>query len=53
MPHRAPYRTVQQFQAAGHVAAVNCTVLLQTAGQFYTVIVLPDDGPVRAETCNS
>ena len=53
MPHRAPYRTVQQFQAAAHVAAVNCTVLLQTAGQFYTDIMLSDDWPVRTETCNS
>jgi len=47
VPPRAPYRTVQQFQAAGHVAAVNCTGLIQTAGQFCTFIVLPDNGPVR------
>ena len=48
----------QQFQAACHAAAVHCTGLLQTAGQyikqqFYTIIVLPDDGPVWTETCSS
>jgi hypothetical protein len=50
-------KCTQQFQAAGHVAAVHCTGLLQTDGQyitqqFYTIIVLPDDGTVRAETCS-
>ena len=56
--HCPTQNCTQQFLAVGHVAAVHCTGLLQTAGQyikqqFCTVIVLPDDGTVMAETCNS